>query len=183
MNWKPILCSLASCTILILASCDVVMGTPWPTPSATPATDQQALIDQAVAGTMAAQTQIAFYVQQTVSAMVTDTLQSTFTPSQTLTLSITPTTTPSPTPEAPRVSVSMDTRCRAGPGNVFDILGVLEVGETAEVVGRSHNSDNWIIKLPSNPAIACWLWAFYATVTGDTSALPVVPWPPTPTPP
>jgi hypothetical protein len=149
----------------------------------TSTTDQQALIDQAVAETLGAQTQIAHAVQQTLTAMVTDTLQFTFTPSLTLTPSQTLTTTPSPTSEAPRVSVSVDTRCRTGPGTIFDILGVLKVGETAEVVGRSHNSDNWIIKLPSNPAITCWLWAFYATVTGNTSALPVVPWPPTPTPP
>ncbi|MEW6093511.1 MAG: hypothetical protein AB1531_06050 [Chloroflexota bacterium] len=168
---------------LLLASCNVVMATPRPTITSSPTLDQQALIDQAVAGTMAAQTQIAFSVQQTVSALVTDTLHFTFTPSQTLTPSLTPTTTPSPTSEAPRVSVSVDTRCRTGPGTLFDILGVLKVGETAEVVGRSHNSDNWIIKLPSNPAITCWLWAYYATLTGDTSALPVVPWPPTPTPP
>jgi len=98
----------------------------------------------------------------------------------------TPSETPRPTltftPEVPTVSVSVETNCRTGPGTVYDILGVLFVGQTAEVVGRSAASDNWIIKLPSNPAITCWLWGQYATVTGDTTSLPVVAPPPTPTP-
>ncbi len=82
----------------------------------------------------------------------------------------------------PFVSVSVDTNCRTGPGTVYPALGVLTVGQTAEVVGRSASSDNWIIKLPSNPAVTCWLWGNYATVTGDTSGLTVYTPPPTPTP-
>ncbi|MBI4730967.1 MAG: hypothetical protein HY781_02370 [Chloroflexi bacterium] len=182
MSWKPMSCVLTSIAMMILTSCNVVMGTPKPAKTNTPTTDPQALINQAVAETMAAQTQIALSVQQTLAAMVTDTLQFTFTPSVTLTPSLTPSTTPSLTPETPHVSVTVDTNCRTGPGTVYDKLGVLLVGQSAEVVGRSHNSDNWIIKLPSNPAITCWLWAYYATVTGNTSGLPVYPTPPTPTP-
>lgn len=182
MSWKPMICVLTGIALLILTSCNVVMGTPRATNTYTPTTDQQALIDQAVAETRAAQTQIAFFVQQTLAMMLTDTPQFTFTPSLTLTPSLTPTISPSPTPETPRVSVSADTNCRSGPGTVYDKLGVMLVGQTAEVIGRSHNSDNWIIKLPSNPNITCWLWAYYATVTGDTSGLPVYPTPSTPTP-
>jgi hypothetical protein len=80
------------------------------------------------------------------------------------------------------VSVSVQTNCRSGPGTVYDSLGFLDVGQTAEVVGRSTSSDNWIIKLPSNPAITCWLWGQYATVVGNTSGLTVYTPPPTPTP-
>ncbi len=182
MIWKKFIGSIGMTLFLFLSSCNVVMATPRPTMTNTPTTDQQALIDQAVAETLAAQTQIALFVQQTLTAMVTDTLQFTFTPSLTGTPSLTPTITPSLTPETPRVSVSIDTNCRTGPGTAYDKLGVLRVGQSAEVVGRSHNSDNWIIKLPSNPNITCWLWAYYATVIGDTSGLPVYPTPPTPTP-
>jgi len=53
-----------------------------------------------------------------------------------------------PTPGAPHVSVSVETNCRSGPGSAYAILGILKVGETAEVVGRSVFNDNWIIKLP-----------------------------------
>jgi YD repeat-containing protein len=107
------------------------------------------------------------------------------TPTLTLTATFNPTTSPSTTATDLAkilVSVSMDTNCRSGPGTVYPSLGVLIVGQTAEVVGRSASSDNWIILLPSNVAITCWLWGYYATVTGDTTGLIVYSPPPTPTP-
>jgi hypothetical protein len=128
------------------------------------------------AATAAQETQVAGAVASALAAGVTDTL------SFTLTASETPSLTPTFTLEIPRVSVSVDTNCRSGPGTVYDSLGALTVGQTAEVVGKSANADNWIIRLPSNPAITCWLWAQYATVTGDTSNLPIIQPPPTPTP-
>jgi hypothetical protein len=174
--------TLAIIALFCLTSCDVVMGTVVAEDTATPTIDNQVLIDQAVAATMAVQTQIALAVQQTLAAAITDTPQVTDTPQFTNTPSLTPTITPSITPENPLVTVSMDTRCRTGPGTVYDVLGVLLIGQTAEVVGRSHNSDNWIIKLPDTPSVTCWLWAYYSTITGDTSGVPVVQPPPTPTP-
>ncbi len=95
---------------------------------------------------------------------------------------VTPTITFTITPTAPMVSVSVQTNCRSGPGTAYDILGIMEVGQIAEVVGRSVYNDNWIIRLPSNPAITCWLWGYYATVTGNTTGLMVYTPPPTPTP-
>jgi hypothetical protein len=80
------------------------------------------------------------------------------------------------------VSVSVNTNCRVGPGTVYEILGYLNVGQTAEVVGRSASSDFWIIKPPSNLAITCWVTNQYATVVGNTAGLPVINPPPTPTP-
>jgi len=90
--------------------------------------------------------------------------------------------TSSPTPEVPHVSVSVATNCRSGPGTVYDMLGALQVGQVAEVIGRNASSDTWIIRLPSDPDITCWLWGNYASVVGDTSSLPVYTPPPTPTP-
>lgn len=98
------------------------------------------------------------------------------------TSSQTPSITSSLTPELPLVTVSVATNCRTGPGEPYDIIGALPVGIPAEVVGRNASGDTWIIKLPSNPSITCWLWGHYATVTGDTSHLPIVEPPPTPTP-
>ncbi len=135
-----------------------------------PTTDPQSQIGQAVTQTFEAQTQIARAVQQTMAAMVTDT----------------PAVPPSPTftftPQVPRVSVSVETNCRTGPGAPYDILGVLPVGQSAEVIGRNSSGDTWIIRLPSNPAITCWLWGYYATVSGNTAGLTVYTPPPTPTP-
>jgi hypothetical protein len=80
------------------------------------------------------------------------------------------------------VSVSGNTNCRAGNATVYDLVFVLMVGQTAEVVGRDAYGQYWVIQDPSHPADSCWLWGRYATVTGDWSTLPIVTPPPTPTP-
>jgi hypothetical protein len=79
------------------------------------------------------------------------------------------------------ITVSRGTNCRTGPGDPYDIVGDLMVNETAEVVGVSPDGGTWIIKNPDGPG-ECWLWGYYATVTGPTTGLPVYPLPPTPTP-
>lgn len=93
----------------------------------------------------------------------------------------TPTVTLTPTPSVPTVSVSMDTNCRSGPGQPYDIIGALMVGEQAEVVGTAVGGGYWLIKNPDR-AGDCWLWANYATVVGETAGLPMFTPPPTPTP-
>jgi hypothetical protein len=136
------------------------------------------------------ETLVAFMVASTLTAQVrpvnartgTQAIQPTNTPAFTFTPSLIPTLTYTLTPNAPMVSVSVTTNCRTGPNTGYDLLGTLKVGEKAQVVGRSTLTDTMIIKLPSNPAITCWLWAKYATVSGDTSGLPVIPIPPSPTP-
>jgi hypothetical protein len=75
------------------------------------------------------------------------------------------------------VTVSQNTNCREGPSQEFNDVGALTPGQTAEVVGKDTFNNYWIIKLPSNPAITCWLWGQYATVTGDTSQVANVPTP------
>ncbi len=97
---------------------------------------------------------------------------------------VTPTDTPTATPTLPppMVSVSLDTNCRSGPGKIYDMTGSLLVGQTAEVIGREAGSQYWVIRDPKNPANICWVWGYYATITGDTARLPVFTPPPTPTP-
>jgi hypothetical protein len=79
------------------------------------------------------------------------------------------------------VSVSVNTNCRSGPGVPYAILGVLSVGQTAQVVGQNPPYGFWIINLGSQH-VTCWLWNQYATVTGNTAGLPVVTPPASPTP-
>ncbi len=99
-----------------------------------------------------------------------------------------PAATPTFTPTAtvalppPMISVSLDTNCRTGPGKVYDMTGSLLVGQSAEVIGRETGNQYWVIRDPKNPANICWVWGYYATVTGETGALPVFTPPPTPTP-
>ena len=84
-------------------------------------------------------------------------------------------------PSVPMVTVSVDTNCRTGPGANFGYLSALLVGEQAEVVGKYTftNPGYWIIK---KGPVTCWLWGKYATVQGDTNALPEIAPPPSPTP-
>jgi hypothetical protein len=183
MFWKKIIAISASFFLILVSACNLPGG-----PAAVRGSDQdptaaiQTQVAGIVASTEAAQTALSNAVASTLAAMATNTPEFTFTPSLTFTPSFTLTPTFTLTPSVPTVSVSVETNCRTGPGTVYDKLGILPVGKTADVVGRSASSDNWIIKLPSNPAITCWLWGKYATLVGDTSGLPVIIPPPTPTP-
>ena len=171
--------SIAALILLVFASaCNVpgvtTAGQVATNPPAAVPLDTQ--VAQMVAATMAAQTVPANVVAASPTSAPTNTPQFTFTPSLTPTLTFTFTAT------VPTVSVSVNTNCRNGPGEPYAILGVLMVGQTAEVVGQNPVSGSWIIKLTS-AGPTCWLSNIYATVTGNTAGLPVVNPPPTPTPP
>ena len=55
----------------------------------------------------------------------------------------------------------------------------MEPGQTAEVIAKNSSTNTWIIKYPGGQ---CWLYGAYATVSGNTAALPEWPVPATPTP-
>jgi hypothetical protein len=177
MTWKKILSIFASSFLIFTSGCNlpetipVIGGN-----NEDPVIAAQTQVAIIVASTYAAQTALAFSVNSTLQALAT------FTPVNTSTPSLTPTATFTVTPTVPMVSVSVQTNCRSGPGTAYDKIGIVNVGQTAEVVGRSMYNDYWIIKLPSNPAITCWLWGQYATVVGNISGLPSINPPPTPTP-
>ena len=98
------------------------------------------------------------------------------------TLTLTPTVTLTPTPSTPHISVSVNTNCRTGPGDVYPRVGGLLVGQSAEVLARDPSGLFWYIPNPQRPGQSCWVWGQYATITGDTASLPVFTPPPTPTP-
>jgi len=84
-----------------------------------------------------------------------------------------------PSPGVITVSVSQNTNCRLGPSQDFAEIGALGPGQTAEVIGKDTYDNYWVIKFPDSSGKTCWLWGQYATVSGDTAALPDVA---TPTP-
>ena len=86
-----------------------------------------------------------------------------------------------PTTSAVTLQVRVDTNCRTGPGRVYEILTILRIGKTAEVIGRNTAATYWVIKNPTN-AGQCWVWGNYATLTGHTASLPIWDPPATPTP-
>ena len=85
------------------------------------------------------------------------------------------------TPSVPIVSVSVNTNCRTGPGRRYDFRGALLVGETEEVVALSTVPNYWYITNPDRPGEFCYLWGEYATVAGNTEALPAFTPLPSPT--
>lgn len=102
-------------------------------------------------------------------------------PTETATPEFTSTPELTSTPSVPTVSVSVNTNCRTGPSTQYDLVGGLNVGQTAEVVGKNSAVANyWVVRL-SGGAV-CWLWGQHATVSGNTANLPEYPVPPTPTP-
>jgi uncharacterized protein YraI len=84
-----------------------------------------------------------------------------------------PSITSTPYTSQVKVSVWVDTNCRSGPGVAYTYLGALLVGESAEVVGRNADWTYWIIRNPDQPGGTCWLWGQYATLSGNTSGVPV----------
>ena len=169
MNKQRMVPSLAWITLIILSACNLARSTPTITTdggtTSDPITDQQTLVAISVQQTSAAAGGGAL---PPPAALPTYTFQPTYTIQYT------------DTPSTATVTVSIDTNCRTGPGSAYSIVGALLVGQTAEVVGRSASSDNWIVKLPGKTT-TCWLWGQYATVTGSTSSLPIISPPPTPT--
>jgi len=78
------------------------------------------------------------------------------------------------------VSVSVDSACRSGPGEAYESLGELLVGDTAEVIARSEDGMFFYIQFPHAPPDHCWIWAQYAQVDGELRELAVFTPPPTP---
>jgi hypothetical protein len=98
-----------------------------------------------------------------------------------------PTFTPNPyftatVANVPLITVSVDTNCRVGPGKAYELVGALLTGETVEVFARDPTGNYWYIRNPDDHNSFCWVWGEYATITGNTSTLPVYTPEPTPTP-
>ena len=144
--------------------------------------------DPGAAQTAAAQT-VAASVNQTLIALPSQQQPPPINPpAETATPSLTPSPTLSPTitftntNSVVTVSVSVDTNCRSGPGQVYDYLGGLYVGQTAEVYGKDPSGNYWYIRNSAAPGGFCWLWGEYATIVGSAALLPIYTPPPTPTP-
>jgi len=93
---------------------------------------------------------------------------------------LTPTIAYTPTSSIPMVTVSVGTNCRAGPGRVYDLVDGLMVGEQAEIIGLAPLGIDYVVIIRPHGPGESWLWLQYATITGDTSRLPLAIMPPTP---
>ncbi len=174
---------LFAVTVLIIASlaCGGVPGVPVPVTG--PGTLDAEAIGTVIVQTMdSASTQTAWAITPT-ETVISPTATQTSTPEPpTVTATSSPASLFTNTPSIPVIRVSVDTNCRAGPGQVYDQVGSLMVGEAAEVLASDPTTRYWYVKNPDQPNGYCWLWTEYATLAGNVSVLPVFTPPPTPTP-
>jgi len=89
---------------------------------------------------------------------------------------------PPPDSIIPPVTADENANCRSGPGTIYNIIGFMAAGDTAEVLGQ-NSAYTWVFVLLSN-ARECWV--FEDTLTEDSvfeqaEVLPDPPLPPTPT--
>lgn len=89
--------------------------------------------------------------------------------------SLTPEGAALPTLPAVYVTVSVDTFCRLGPGREYEQVGILLVGEVAEVVGRDAFNLHWYIRNPDIGPQFCWISGAYATVEGNVLSIVAQP--------
>lgn len=198
MSSRGFIAVLLSCLLIFLSACSLPGSLIDPI-SVDPAQATAAIqtsVAQIVAATLGAQTQMAGQndadnaaqtetansAAATLVAMGTTVPEATFTPSATATLKFTSIPFATSTPIFPRVSFSVETNCRSGPGKVYPVLAVLKPGESAEVLGQDLAKGNWIIRLPSNPTTVCWVWRSNATIYGETTQVPIFTAQPPPTP-
>lgn len=93
-----------------------------------------------------------------------------------------PAPSPAPTINGPQASIlSATLNVRSGPGTSYALVGVLKVGDIVAIVGRNADRSWWVIQ---NGPLRGWIInsPTYLTVSGDTSAVPLVAAPPSPVP-
>jgi uncharacterized protein YraI len=86
-----------------------------------------------------------------------------------------PSITPSPTPPL-ALAFPKDQRlnCRYGPGTAYEIIGDLEVDQSARIAGRNADDSWWYVEDPGNPGTFCWIFAELTETLGNTSGMPVI---------
>lgn len=96
-----------------------------------------------------------------------------------------PTLIPTPTAfsSIPQVTARIAANVRRGDGTIFETIGSLPAGQTAQIIGISSLGTNWYLIILPNGRQG-WIAPSVVDVTGDFSNVPRInpPPPPTPTP-
>jgi hypothetical protein len=64
--------------------------------------------------------------------------------------------------------------CRAGPDISYAVIGALNLGNKAEVIGKNTDITWLYARNPSDPSTNCWLSVDFINVDGNVDLLPVV---------
>ena len=116
---------------------------------------------------------------RTTAPILTPTMVPSLTP--TITPSLTPTEEPCQRPST--VTALVDGYVRNGPGTIYDTMGTLTEGETAEVTGRDGETAYWWrIDAPHLYGDQLWIADSVVSFEGEVECVPLVYIPPTPTP-
>ena len=87
-----------------------------------------------------------------------------------------------PIESGPPIAVALvNSNCRWGPGGVYDIVDYLLQDQQAPILGRDTQWFWWLVERVDQPG-TCWVANNLTDELGDTSQVPIVSPPPTPTP-
>ncbi len=156
--------------------CSILVGCNFPSAATSEPPTVQALPTQTKAPT---ETPLP---PATATLTVTETLAATQTDTLTPEPSLTSTETVTPTQSITTASVVKETNCRSGPGQMYDRLATFQAGVVLEVTATDLGGGYWYVKNPEKPDTFCWVWGSNLKIEGDTSLLPALTPPATPTP-
>ena len=80
---------------------------------------------------------------------------------------------PTPMPGAPILTAAANLNIRSGPGIEFDKIGLMLIGQSAEVVGVSKDGEWWAIKVPLAQGGRGWVTANFVHV-GNVQDVPII---------
>jgi len=80
---------------------------------------------------------------------------------------------PTPAPGAPILTAAANLNIRSSPGIEFDKIGLILIGQSAEVVGVSKDAEWWAIKVPLAQGGRGWVTANFAQV-GNAQDVPII---------
>lgn len=87
-----------------------------------------------------------------------------------------------PTQCSPNVTANVDANIRSGPGTVYDQIGALLTGQSADVTGKNADSSWWYISKAGLPGGTGWISGSTVTTACLPASVAVIAAPPTPTP-
>ena len=70
-------------------------------------------------------------------------------------------------------AIDKPVNCRYGPGVTFSIISGLDVGQRAEITGKSADGMWWQVKSPTDPSTHCWLATSVTKASGNLASVPV----------
>ena len=115
----------------------------------------------------------------TVATLAVSPSPTLFLPTATATQTLFPTNTPLPLPTStPSIPIvypkEVAVNCRLGPGTGWIIFSGLNVGQTAQIVGKNSDGTWWYIVDPANSSRNCWVSVSVTNAAGNLSNIPVV---------